>query len=307
MKRAVVTGCTSFLGIALIRYMESMDIEVYAVARPGSSRLGAVPASRSIHLIQSELSQLDDIRLPDEKMDAFFHIGWTSDFNDPRYNREGQKLNVECAEKAMRLAQQSGCDVFLGVGSQAECGIVEGCITPDTPEAPLTEYAKAKTAAFHKLAQMSEKSGIRLCWPRLLSAYGPYDRPHTLVMSCIRAALTGAKLELTPCGQIWDYIYVDDAAAAIYSIAEKGKPMKRYPIGSGIGRSLRYYVEEIARITGGDSLLEGIGAKPYSDNQVMNLLADMTEVKKDTGFACKYDFQDGIKKTVAHWQSDHAV
>ena len=194
MKRAVVTGCTSFLGIALIRYMESMDIEVYAVARPGSSRLAAVPASRSIHLIQSELSQLDDIRLPDEKMDAFFHIGWTSDFNDPRYNREGQKLNVECAEKAMRLAQQSGCDVFLGVGSQAECGIVEGCITPDTPEAPLTEYAKAKTAAFHKLAQMSEKSGIRQSNISRIENGNAVPRLDTL---CALAAAMGKKLRIS--------------------------------------------------------------------------------------------------------------
>ena len=303
MKRAIVTGCTSFLGIALIQLMGRLGIEVYAVARPGSSRLGAVPSSPFVHIVQSELSHLDEVWLPDEKVDAFFHIGWTSDFSDPRFNREGQQFNVDCAEKAMRLAQRSGCDVFLGVGSQAECGLVNGCITPDTPEAPLTEYAKAKTRAFHRLAQMSETNGIKLCWPRLLSAYGPYDRPHTLVMSCIRAALREEQFDLTPCGQIWDYIYVEDAAAAIYRIAEKGKPMKHYPIGSGEGRSLRYYVEEISRITGGVALLKGIGAKSYSENQVMNLVADMTEVEKDTGFICEHDFHTGITKTIAFWRS----
>lgn len=73
MKRAIVTGCTSFLGIALIQHMERLGIEVYAIARPGSSRLGAVPASQSVHLIQCELGELDSVRLPDEKMDALFH------------------------------------------------------------------------------------------------------------------------------------------------------------------------------------------------------------------------------------------
>lgn len=307
MKRAIVTGCTSFLGIALIQYLERMGIEVYAIARPRSSRLGVVSVSSSLHIIQSELSELDNVRLPDKKMDAFFHIGWMSDFRNPRFNREGQCLNIECTEKAMRLAEQCGCDVFLGVGSQAECGLVNGCITSDTPEAPLTEYAKAKTETFHRLTKMVERNGIRLCWPRLLSAYGPYDRPHTLIMSCIRAAFTEEQLALTPCEQIWDYIYVDDAARAIYKIAEKGKSLKRYPIGSGVGRSLRYYVEGIARVTGNMGFLEGIGAKPYSENQVMNLLADMTEVEKDTGFVCEYDFHTGIEKTVSYWHSIQKV
>lgn len=307
MKRAIVTGCTSFLGIALIQHMERLGIEVYAIARPGSSRLGAVPASQSVHLIQCELGELDSVRLPDEKMDALFHIGWTSDFDNPRFNREGQRINVGIAEKAMRLAERSGCEVFSGVGSQAECGLVNGCITPDTPEAPMTEYAKAKIETFHSLERMAEKSGMKLCWPRLLSAYGPYDRPHTLIMSCIRAAFMGGKLDLTPCGQIWDYVYVDDAAKAIYMIAENGEPMKRYPIGSGVGRSLRYYVEEIAKRAGSKSILKGIGAKPYGENQVMNLLADMTEVEKDTGFVCEYDFRAGIEKTIAHWSSIHSA
>ena len=56
----------------------------------------------------------------------------------------------------------------------------------------------------------------------------------------------------------------------------------------------------IAEITGSTGLLEGIGAKGYGENQVMNLLADMSEVKADTGFSCQVDFETGIGRTIAY-------
>ena len=298
MESAIVTGATSFLGIALINYMKRAGITAYAVVRPNSCRLQEIPKGENISVIECELSELDTLPTIPKKTDAFFHIGWSSDFSDPRSNEEGQFLNVKYAEKAMHLAERCGCHTFLGVGSQAECGLVNGCITSDTPPSPLTAYAKAKIAAYHSLAEMSQKSGMKLCWPRLLSAYGPYDRPHTLIMSCIRAALSGQEIALTPATQIWDYIYVDDAAEALFRIAEYGKPMRHYPIGSGIGGSLRSYVECIAEITNNYNLLKGIGAKQYSENQVMNLLADIGDLKKDTGFSCHTDFCEGIKKTI---------
>ena len=300
MKSAIVTGATSFLGIALIDYMKREGMTVYAVTRPNSGRLADIPRGDNIHVVECELSRLEQFPVPTEKVDAFFHIGWSSDFSNPRTNEAGQLLNVTYAKEAMRVAEQCRCDTFLGVGSQAECGLVEGCIMADTPPAPVTAYAKAKIAAYEALASMVSQNGIKLYWPRLLSAYGPYDRPHTLIMSCIRAALAGEKMALTPGGQIWDYIYVDDAAEALYKIAEFGKPMKHYPIGSGVGRSLRSYVEMIAEITGSTGLLEGIGAKGYGENQVMNLLADMSEVKADTGFSCQVDFETGIGRTIAY-------
>lgn len=61
--------------------------------------------------------------------------------------------------------------------------------------------------------------------------------------------------------QIWDYIYVDDIANALYLIASKGMHAKRYPIGSGVARSLRSYIMDIAFITKSDKLLDGFGKK----------------------------------------------
>lgn len=303
MKRAIVTGATSLIGIALIKELVKEGKEVYAITRPGSSRREEILKLGPTAHIEAELSELDRTKLSTDSCDVLFHVGWSSDFPTPRINLQGQLQNVTYAEKALDLAHQYGCDSFVSIGSQAECGRINGCITPDTPSRPENAYAIAKTVASAKLQSRCEELGMRFCWPRLLSTYGPYDRPHTLVMQCIRASLTNQTIELTRGEQIWDYVYVGDVAHALYCIAEHGKHGKKYPIGSGRGQSLRSYIEEIAEAAGNKCILDGLGKRAYADDQVMNLLADLTEIEHDTGFSCKTDFKTGIQETVAYMKN----
>lgn len=300
MKRAIVTGGTSIIGIALIKELLKSGTETYVVIRPDSTRTNDVLRLSPTKLIEAELGELNQLELDADSCDTLFHVGWSSDFSNPRFNLQGQLQNVVYAEKALDLAHHCGCSTFLSIGSQAECGRVEGCITTDTPSRPENAYAIAKTVASAKLQGKCETLGVRFCWPRLLSSYGPYDRPHTLIMQCIRAALTDQTIELTPGGQIWDYIYADDVAHALCCIAEYGKHAKKYPIGSGCAQSLRSYIGEIAEAVGNDCILRGLGKRPYAEGQVMNLLADLSELKHDTGFCCKTDFQSGIRKTIRY-------
>ena len=295
---SVVTGATSFIGIALINKLSDKGEKVIAIVRPNSSRTYCIQKSENVSVVFSELSDLDRLQLNIDKCDTFYHIGWSSDFSNPRFNLAGQLKNVEYAEKAARLAAAYNCDTFLSIGSQAECGRIDGCITPYTPSKPETAYAVAKVVINEKVKEFCEENKMKFCSPRLLSGYGQYDRPTTMIMSCVLAGLKNVSLDTSAAEQIWDYIYVDDIADALYLIAKNGIHAKRYPIGSGIARSMRSYVYEIADATGSDKLLEGVGKRPYNSGQVMNLLADITELTKDTGFHCAYDFSAGIKRTI---------
>ncbi|MBQ9880060.1 MAG: NAD-dependent epimerase/dehydratase family protein, partial [Clostridia bacterium] len=128
----------------------------------------------------SELCDLDKLSIGEGG--TFYHIGWTSDFADPRYNLKGQLKNVEYAEKAALLAAACSCDTFVSIGSQAECGRINGAITPHTPSKPETAYAIAKVVLNEKVRGICEERGMKFCSPRLLSGYGPFDRPATMIM-----------------------------------------------------------------------------------------------------------------------------
>lgn len=299
MKRVIVTGATSLIGIALLALLRERGISAAAIVRPDSTRgallRGLYP---ELQIWECSLEELDKAVLSADTYDALFHIGWSSDFPDSRYNLEGQMQNVEYCLKAVRLADRYQCGSFLCVGSQAECGRVLAPLDSATPPHPETAYAQAKCVAYEKTADLCRRYGIRQYWPRLLSTYGPFDRESTLIMSCIRACREGTCPELTRAEQIWDYIYVRDAAEALLAVLEYGVPEKRYAIASGKGKKLKEYIAEIAREADYQRLLEGIGRKDYAAGQVMYLTGNIGELTADTGFLPKWDFTRGIRETL---------
>ena len=120
-----------------------------------------------------------------------------------------------------------------------------------------------------------------------------------MVMSVIRKLLAGEKPALTAGEQMWDYLYSDDAAEALLLLAKQGRDGHIYPIGSGIARPLREYIE-IIRDEIDPALPLGFGEVPYSDKQVMHLCADISALRADTGFEPEVDFREGIRRTIEY-------
>ncbi|MBQ2184485.1 MAG: hypothetical protein II399_07585, partial [Lachnospiraceae bacterium] len=63
-------------------------------------------------------------------------------------------------------------------------------------------------------------------------------------------------------------------------------------------RSVKSYIKMIADITNNEELLAGVGKRPYADGQVMNLLADITELTADTGFVPQMSIRNGLINTI---------
>jgi len=299
IRKAIITGATSHIGLALIDFLLQKSYSIVAIIRPGTSRRNLLPVSDRLELLEAQLWELDLLKLPDGSYDTLYHIGWNSDFENARYNLDGQIKNVDYTLKAAKLACKYGCRTFVGVGSQAECGRITERLSVFTPDNPENAYASAKCIAYQKAKEFCEIYQIKFCWPRLLSTYGPYDRANTLIMSCLNACLNNNSLDLTGCEQIWDYIYITDVANALYLIATQGNHGKKYPIASGIGKPLKEYIEVIAKITGYNRILDDVGKISYTDKHVMYLWGDISELTKDTGFIPEVGFESGIKQTLS--------
>lgn len=299
-KNVIVTGATSFIGIALIRELRAKGAEVTAIVRPDSRRKSLLRTLfPNLCMVDCELWDLEKAVLTKDNYQVLYHIGWSSDFENSRYNLQGQLRNADYCEAAVRLAARYHCMDFLCVGSQAECGIVSKPLNAATPDHPMTAYAEAKCVAYDRTGRLCSEYGLRQFWPRLLSAYGPYDRASTMVMSCMQACREKKVLELTPAGQIWDFVYVSDVARALIAIVESGIPRKKYAIGSGVGHPLRDYIKQISLIMDFPKLQQGIGKKEYAVDQVMYLVADISELTRETGFVPKIDFEQGIRSLIS--------
>lgn len=300
IKRAVLTGSTGMIGMALVEYLLGQEILVTVLIRPNSPKRNQFPKSDKLTILEVDLSNLPSIGAfshTDEPIDAFFHLGWEGTFGESRDNMYLQNLNIKYTLDAVHLAHRLGCQVFVGTGSQAEYGRVEGKLQDTTPTFPENGYGIAKLCAGQMSRIECRKLGIRHEWVRILSVYGPKDGYDTMIMSGIKKMIKGEKPSFSKGEQLWDYLYVRDAARALYLIALKGRDGAVYPLGSGQARPLKDYILLLASAI--DPKAEvGIGEVPYREKQVMYLCADISELTKDTGFLPEISFEEGIKETI---------
>ena len=311
MKRAVVTGATGMLAIALTNLLVKEGYDVIAVIRPGSSRAGNVPVSENVTVVELDMDEISS--LPEvlsasgiDEAELFFHFAWDGTHGDSRNDMDIQIKNVRYSVEAVRAAAKVGCKAFMGAGSQAEYGRVKDGIklSGDTPCFPENGYGIGRLAAGQMTRVEAKKFGMKHVWVRILSTYGAYDGMHTMVMSGIKTMLEGKKASYTKGEQMWDYLYCKDAARAFFLALTKGVDGKVYPVGSGKVRPLKEYIEAI-RDEAGPSLDIGFGEVEYYPGQVMYLCADISELTKDTGFEPEYSFEEGIKETVDWYRKEY--
>ncbi|MGN1328272.1 MAG: NAD-dependent epimerase/dehydratase family protein [Eubacterium sp.] len=304
MKKAIVTGATGAVGTALVNKLISENVETLVLVRK-EGRVDKIPKSPLVKIAYCSLDEMADFQNTDnEKYDAFFHLAWAGPYGKDRNDMFLQTNNIKNELDAVKLAHRFGCDVFVGAGSQAENGrLPEGTkVAPDSPTNPDNGYGIAKLASGKMSRILCNQLGIRHQWCRILSAYGPGDGAHTMVMSTIIKFLNGDDCDFTKGEQQWDFCYNGDIAKAFYLVAEKGKPDAVYTIGSGKTKSLKEYITTIRDITC-PSAKCNFGAVDYFPNQVMYLCADITDLQRDTGFEPTVDFETGIKNTVEWYKA----
>lgn len=305
IKKIVITGPTGAIGRALIDFCISQEIQVILMVRKDSKRLADLPTSEYISLIYADITEYDSVKVDEENQncDAFIHLAWMGTVGDARNDMELQTRNIAGVISAVRLADRMGCKLFVGAGSQAEYGRVEGYLRSDTPAFPENGYGMAKLCAGQMSRVLCGQLGMEHIWLRILSIYGPYDGEKSMVRSALNSFVNSQEISFTKGEQKWDYLFNRDAAGMIFRLLQSGKNGKVYCIGSGKARMLKEYIQDIYYAVTGEYAQGtniGIGKKPYADKQVMFLCADISELEADIGTVELTPFAEGIKET-AEW------
>ena len=299
-KKVILTGATGVIGAAVIRQCIKRGWDVCAVVRPQSFKNKYIEETGAV-IVPCDLEEIKTLKdnVFCQNADYFIHLGWVGTQKAAREDREVQQKNITYTVNACEVAAQLGCQTFVFAGSQAEYGRLEGCMTPDSPVNPTSEYGKAKLCAGMQTKELCKQFGMRHIYARILSVYGPCNELDTMIMSTIIQLLKGQSPMFTKGEQMWDYLYSDDAARALLLLAEDGISERIYCIGSGVVRQLKEYMECIGKVINPKISL-GIGELPYAPNQVMELYADITALQEDTGFIPEIGFEEGIRLT-AEW------
>ena len=297
MKSLIITGATGMIGSAIVRQAIKQDYKVTCIVHRDSKRVANVPQDSHVSVVKCSIDEYSSLNLGGS-YDAFMHLAWDKTSVSGRDDVDTQLKNIQYTLDAVRLASRCSCKVFIGAGSQAEYGIQSVPLTGNLPVQPESGYGIAKFTAGKLGGMLCRQLGIRFNWLRILSIYGKNDGVNTLISYVIRELMAGRSPELTKCEQLWDYLNCEDVAKAFFAVLEKGVEGKVYPLGSGKGRKLSTYVEDIRDVINPNIEL-GFGKKDYYPHQPMYLVADISELTKDTGWKPEVEFKDGIKGIIS--------
>jgi UDP-glucose 4-epimerase len=299
-RRILITGATGFIGARIAERLHERGHSLGLLLRNpkpadrAAAIYGACPMIRGD--LQSPASYADALRA--FRPDTLVHAAWTgvsgADRNDP-----AQIGNITAIATLLEAAIAAGIESFIGLGSQAEYGPQNRKLDERAPTAPTTLYGQSKLAACGVTGAMCRLKRLRHVWLRVFSVYGPRDNPAWLIPSLIAKLRRGEVPELTECEQIWDFLYIDDAADAVVAVLESPAAAGIFNLGSGDGRPLRDTIMLLRDIVRPGAEL-GIGHVPYRPDQVMHLEADVTHLRDATGWRPAVELKAGLQAT-AQW------
>lgn len=292
----VITGATSFIGVELTHYVLSMGDEVIAVCRKGSAGIPKLGEHPNLRIVYSELSEYADLSGKIDKGLVFVNLAWEGTGHSGRNVSDVQQDNIAHSLEAIKVAAGTGCALFVEAGSQAEYGTVLDRISENTPCNPFSEYGKAKLAVKEQGSKMANAFGMKYLHLRIFSLYGEEDHPWTLVMSSLKKMVNNEPIDLSPCTQNWNFLYVKDAVKQLYLLCQYALRNSDYTsevfnIASKDTRALKDFVKEMYILSNSKSKLNFGAITPAN---VVSLDPDVSKTEAATGFISQYVFKDII-------------
>jgi nucleoside-diphosphate-sugar epimerase len=228
--------------------------------------------------------------------DLVVHSAWAAPNNKNRNSIEHAE-HVAHTIELVKLTHAAGAKHFIGLGSQAEYGAAANQAAEDQPAQPTTLYGTAKLCAGLLAGKLCAELGIRFAWLRLFAAYGPGEDPGWLIPSMCHAFMNGQRPAATSGEQVWDYLYVEDAAEAVHRVAIAPSATGVFNVGSGRGYTVREVIEHVRDLINPQATV-GFGERAYAPDQVMHMEANIDRLRQATGWQPKIDLKTGLRYTV---------
>lgn len=306
--KIVATGATSFVGSGAVKALLERGHKVYAVLRKGSSKAdrllinGAMP--ENLVILEEDLGSLERLaeQIP-EPCDVFLHMGWKGAGSDSRSAAAIQKENAKDSLNAVQAAKALGCRRFVFTGSQAEYGVHDALMNEETGCRPTSPYGEAKLKVRIEAEALCRKLSMDYGHARIFSTYGIGDHPWSLLSTCVNTFLSGGVMEMGACTQDWNFMYIDDTGRAVAMLCEYQKSLMEqgcvYNLGGPMDETgpLKHFVETVYEMCGRKgSCVYGV-RKPNAEG-VVNLIPDLTKMKRVIGWEPRVRFRDGMARVI---------
>jgi nucleoside-diphosphate-sugar epimerase len=283
------------IGVALTEVAVRENAEVYAIIRPGTSRTDRIVTSPKVHVVYAELDSLEDVSGIPSDCDVFYHLAWAGTGRTQRDDAQIHEKNIKYTLDAVNLAKKAGCKRFVGAGSQAEYGPVDGIIDINTKYEPVMAYGIAKFAAGKLAEKLCTENNMEFVWGRIFSVYGPHDNAGTMLDQAISSFLKRENASFSAATQMWNYLYESDAGEIFYRLGKSEVKPGTYLVAHNESMPLKEYIKVMMSVYGPEARAD---FAPITNPAPLGLNVDAASTFEAIDYVPKVSFEQGIKKMI---------
>ena len=214
------------------------------------------------------------------------------------------KTDVYGTYVLLEAAREAGLR-HLQISTDEVYGSIEnGSFTESSPLDPSSPYSASKAGGDLIVQSFQRTYGTDALVCRASNNYGPAQHPEKLIPLCVLNALAGDSLPVYGDGmQVRNWLHVEDFAAAIDVVLERGDAGEVYNVGGPDELANLDVVKRILKLCDRDeSLIEPVADRPGHDRRY-SLGSERTQ---GLGWKAEVEFSDGLAQTVEWYRANEA-
>jgi len=304
MKRVLVTGGAGFIGSCFTRRLrrERPDVEVVVLDKltyaGNLANLEEVASQPGYRFVKGDIA--DPAAVTDAMAGCDVVLNFAAETHvDRSLLGAGHFLDTDIKGVFVLLeeARRIGLEKFVQISTDEVYGqILSGEFTETDPLNPRNPYSAAKCGGDRLAYSYFASYGVPVVVTRASNNYGPYQYPEKVIPLFITNAIDGLPLPLYGDGKnVRDWLHVEDHAAALIFLLEKGVAGETYNIGGGNEVENVTLTKRILELLGKpETLIRPVQDRPGHDRRY----ALSTKKLAALGFTTSHEFGTGLEETV---------
>lgn len=160
---------------------------------------------------------------------------------------------------------------------------------------PVSPYSLTKISAEYLIQTYCNHNNKKFTNLRVFNFYGEHMPESFFIPQMINSLKKGEDFNMTKGEQIRDFLYVGDVVdGLILTVKTTSSYGETMNVCSGMGTQLKQLAEEVNKTMNTEAKII-LGAIPYRDSEVWEMIGDQSKIKNITGFIPKTTIEKGIE------------
>lgn len=294
MKKVLVTGASGFVGRHTLEILEAKGYEVHAI----SSQKALQGNQAHWHVLDLFNSSRVDQLMERLKPSHLLHLAWITEpgvYWESSRNWEWLQASIHLLHSFSRCGGKRA--LFSGSCAEYDWNSSSELDEKRSLFNPATFYGASKRSLFLLCKEIAKREDLSFAWGYLFFLFGEYERAERFVPSILKGLIKREPISCSLGTQIRDFLYVKDAAHALVFLLDSSLE-GGVNIASGNPIPIKDLALQFARMMDGENLLK-FGALPMNKKEPERLIANVSRLKSELGWAPRYSFEKASEEVLS--------